>query len=63
MEVILPRKALVQERVPQGSVLGSLLFVVIIIDITDNIKSDIKLSDDDTMIYTVVEYHNEQPKC
>ena len=41
--------------VPQGSVLGSLLFLVFINDITDNLKSHIKLFADETMIYTVVE--------
>ena len=41
--------------VPQGSVLGPLLFLIFINDITDNIKSHIKLFADDTMIFTTVE--------
>ena len=41
--------------VPQGSVLGPLLFLIFINDITDNIKSHLKLSADDTIIFTTVE--------
>ena len=40
--------------VPQGSLLGSLLFLVYINDLVDNISSDAKLFADDTSLFTVV---------
>ena len=38
--------------VPQGSVLGSLLFLVYIDDLTDNISSDMRLFADDSSLFT-----------
>ena len=41
--------------VPQGSVLGSLLFLVYINDLTDNISSEMRLFADDSSLFTRVE--------
>ena len=40
--------------VPQGSVLGPLLFLVFINDLEDGIKSKIKFFADDTMLFSIV---------
>lgn len=37
---------------PQGSVLGPVLFIMYVNDITDNVKSSIKIFADDTKLYT-----------
>ena len=42
--------------VPQGSILGPLFFLVYIIDLTDNLKCNVKLSTDDISLFTIV--HN-----
>ena len=41
-------------RVPQGSVLGPLLFLVYISDLERNIKSNVKYFADDTMLFSIV---------
>ena len=40
--------------VPQGSVLGHILFLMYINDLGSNIKSNIKFFADDTMLYSIV---------
>ena len=44
----------VESGVPQGSVLGPLLFLIYINDLERNIKSNIKFFADDTMLFSIV---------
>ena len=46
--------------VPQGSVLGPLLFVLFINDLPDHIKSDINMFADDTKIYAKINNDNDK---
>ena len=48
----------VQSGVPQGSVLGPLLFLIYINDLESNIKSNVKFFADDTMLF----FHSEDPE-
>ena len=44
----------VNASVPQGSILGPLLFLIFLNDLSDGLKSEFKLSADDTSLFSVV---------
>ena len=46
--------SLIESGVPQGSVLGPLLFLIYINDLERNIKSNIKFFADDPMLFSIV---------
>ena len=44
----------IESGVPQGSVLGPLLFLIYINDLEGNIKSDVNYFTDDTMRFSII---------
>ena len=53
-------RAKVISGIPQGSVLGPILFVLYINDLPNNISSDVFMFADDTKVFRIIERHEDQ---
>lgn len=53
-----PSPRSVPSGVPQGSVLGPVLFLLYVNDITDHIQSTMLLFADDSIVYTEIKEHS-----
>ena len=51
----------VESGVPQGSVLGPLLYLIYINDLERNIKSNVKFFADDTMLFSICKRFESRP--
>ena len=49
----------VPSGVPQGSVLGPLLFIIYINDLPSNVDSNAQMFADDTQVYTPIDSHDD----
>ena len=52
----------VTSGVPQGSVLGPVLFIIYVNDLPDSLESFFKIFADDTKVYTAVDKRSDQEK-